>query len=174
MHLLERLTNWAKVHPKPQGGNLGEWVFQEQEYGNIPYTSANYYQSTPIEPELEDAPPIETKSLTPNAVQLDWKYPVEFPCCPQQVTDKPLETYLANLEEGKVFCKNDFGESTILRCGLKGSDKLWVMCSVCIGWKSHAITKITNKDGIYYHENIGVFDIGDEPEDIFDFILNED
>ena len=34
---LERLTNWAKEHPKPQGGSLGEWVFHEQKQGCRPY-----------------------------------------------------------------------------------------------------------------------------------------
>lgn len=54
------------------------------------------------------------------------------------------------------------------------SDNLWVMCNISIGWKSHAITKITYKDGIFYHENMGAFDIGDDPEDIFDSILNRE
>ena len=45
------------------------------------------------------------------------------------------------------------------------------MCSISIGWKTHAITKITFNDGIFYHENMGVFDIGDEPEAIFESIL---
>lgn len=103
---LERLTNWAKEHPKPQGGSLGEWVFQEQKQGSRPYIPLHYQQPEPVEPEPADTRPIETKSLTPNAIQLDWKHPVEFPCCPQQVTGKPLETYLANLKEGKIFSKN--------------------------------------------------------------------
>lgn len=169
---LERLTNWAKEHPKPRGGSLGEWIFQEREPNNRPYTPMSYQQPAPVETETMDTPPVETKSLTQNAIQLDWKHPVEFPCCPQQATDNPLETYLANLKEGAVFSKNNFGESTILKFGLKGSNELWVMCNISIGWKSHAITKITFKDGIYYHENMGVFDIGDDPEDIFDSILN--
>jgi len=170
---LERLTNWAKEHPKPQGGSLGEWVFQERKPNNRPYTPMSYQQPAPVETETMDTTPVETKSLTPNAIQLDWKHPVDFPCCPQQATDKPLETYLANLKEGAVFSKNNYGESTILKFGMKDSDELWVMCSISIGWKSHAITKITFKDGIYYHENMGVFDIGDEPEEIFDSILNK-
>ena len=58
-----------------------------------------------------------------------------------------------------------------MKFGLKGSNELWVMCNISIGWKSHAITKITYKDGIFYHENMGVFDIGDDPEDLFDSIL---
>ena len=83
---LERLTNWAKEHPKPQGGSIGEWVFQEQKQGSRPYIPLHYQQPEPVELEPADMRPIETKSLTPNAIQLDWKHPVEFPCCPQQVT----------------------------------------------------------------------------------------
>lgn len=169
---LERLTNWAKEHPKPQGGSLGEWIFQGQKPNSRPYTPMSYQQLKPIEPE-----PIkisnETKSLTPNAVQIDWKHPAEFPCCPQQVTDTPLEAYYANLKEGKVFSKNNYGESTILKFGLTDAENLWVMCNISIGWKTHAITKITYKDGIFYHENMGVYDIGDEPEEMFDSILNK-
>lgn len=168
---LERLTNWAKEHPKPQGGSIGEWVFQEQKQGSRPYIPLHYQQPEPVELEPADMRPIETKSLTPNAIQLDWKHPVEFPCCPQQVTGKPLETYHANLKEGKIFSKNSFGESTILKYGLTSSETLWVMCNISIGWKTHAITKITYKDGLFYHENMGVFDIGDEPEELFDDIL---
>ena len=168
---LERLTNWAKEHPKPQGGSLGEWVFQEQKQGSRSYIPLHYQQPEPVELEPADTRPIETKSLTPNAIQLDWKHPVEFPCCPQQVTGKPLETYHANLKEGKIFSKNSFGESTILKYGLTSSETLWVMCNISIGWKTHAITKITYKDGLFYHENMGVFDIGDEPEELFDDIL---
>ena len=168
---LERLTNWAKEHPKPQGGSLGEWVFQEQKRGSRPYIPLHYQQPKPVELEPADTRPIEAKSLTPNAIQLDWKHPVEFPCCPQQVTGKPLETYHANLKEGKIFSKNSFGESTILKYGLTSSETLWVMCNINIGWKTHAITKITYKDGLFYHENMGVFDIGDEPEELFDDIL---
>ena len=168
---LERLTNWAKEHPKPQGGSLGEWVFQEQKQGSRSYIPLHYQQPEPVELEPADTRPIETKSLTPNAIQLDWKHPVEFPCCPQQVTGKPLETYHANLKEGKIFSKNSFGESTILKYGLTSSEILWVMCNISIGLKTHAITKITYKDGLFYHENMGVFDIGDEPEELFDDIL---
>ena len=175
---LERLTNWAKEHPKPKGGSLGEWVFQERKAGSdtplrtiepiLPKSTEDYVQET------REREPLKTQSLTPNAIQLDWKHPVEFPCCPQRVSDKPLDTYMSYLAEGKVFSRNNFGESTILKFGMTDSDNLWVMCSISIGWKSHAITKITYKDGIFYHENMGVYDIGDDPEDIFDSILNRE
>ena len=119
----------------------------------------------------EPIAPIETQSLTPNAIQVNWKYPVLFPCCPQQFTEKPLETYMANLEEGKMFSSNDWGESSVLRYGMPQADCLWVMCDISIGFKTHAFTKITFKDGIFYHENKGVYDIGDDPEEMFESIM---
>lgn len=121
---------------------------------------------------IAEKEPLGTQSLTPNAIQLNWKYPVKFPYCPQQFSGNPLEAYMANLEEGKVFCTNDYGDSTILRFGMPQPDCLWVMTSISIGWKTHAFTKITFKDGIFYHQNMGVYDFGDEPEETFEFILN--
>ena len=180
---LERLTNWAKEHPKPKGVSIGEWVFQERNTGinsvrrynefSVPDKKAEVMESTKNDVK-EERKTTRTQSLTPNAIQLDWKYPVEFPCCPQSDTDKPLETYMSNLAEGKVFSRNDFGESSILRFGMTDSENLWVMSHITIGFKSHAIAKITYKDGLFYHENMGVFDIGDEPEELFKSIFQED
>ena len=120
----------------------------------------------------DDIEPLETQSLTPNAIQLNWKYPVNFPCCPQQFTGNPLEAYMANLKEGKLFSTNDWGDSTVLKFGMPQPECLWVMCAINIGFKSHAFTKITFKKGVFYHENKGVYDIGDEPEEMFESILN--
>ena len=176
---LERLTNWAKERPKPQGGNLGEWVFQERRVNTESSYNAPSFPSVrenemaaPRENEIEEREPMRTQSLTPNAVQLDWKNPVVFPCCPQEFSGNPLEAYMANLKEGAIFSTNNYGDSTVLRFGMPQPDCLWVMCSISIGFKTHAFTKITFKDGIFYHENMGVFDPGDEPEEIFESILN--
>lgn len=137
---LERLTNWAKEHPKPQGGSFGEWVFQERKPDSKPYTPIHHQQPVPM-----DTPPLETKSLTPNAIQLDWKHPVEFPCCPQQATDKPLETYLANLKEDKVFSKNNLGESTILKYGLPDSENLWLYAILALAGKPTLLQRLHTK-----------------------------
>lgn len=180
---LERLMNWAKEHPKPKGGSLGEWVFQERKIDI--YSEKVYYEATfpnPIEEDntmgyasndvTEEREPMKTQSLTPNAIQLNWKNPVKFPCCPQHFSGDALEAYMANLGEGKEFCINSSGNiSSILKFGMPQSDCLWVMCSISIGWKSHGFTKITFEDGIFYHENRGIYDVGDEPEEIFDSIL---
>lgn len=170
---LARLTEWAKNPTTPQGGSMGDWIYKDTPrfgFGSAARFSAPSF-SNMIEEIEEEEEPLKTQSLTPNAVQLNWKHPVYFPCCPQQYSSNPLETYMANLEEGKIFSTNDMGESSVLRFGMPQSDCLWVMCSIRIGWKTHAFTRITFKDGIFYHENKGVYDIGDEPEEMFDSIL---
>jgi hypothetical protein len=152
-------------------------MFDNPFMNRIPNGNGGYTEMQPPAPVINEArqktneEPLKTQSLTPNAVQLDWKYPVAFPCCPQEFSGNPLEAYMANLDEGKVFSTNDYGDSTILRFGMPQSDCLWVMCKISIGWKTHAFTKVTYKDGIYYHENMGVFDVGDDPEELFDSIL---
>lgn len=185
------LTNWnnwvknAKIETTKKTEPKNEnWMYENPFMDRVPNAYGGYSElqrptSVIKEPEItqadnhqEEKEPIKTQSLTPNAVQLDWKYPVYFPCCPQEFSGNPLEAYMANLEEGKVFSQNDLGVSTILKYGMPKSDCLWVMCKISIGWKTHAFTKITYEDGIFYHENMGVLDMGDDPDDIFDSILN--
>ena len=196
---LARLTEWAKNPTKPKGGSLGDWLFQEspnsnndtkpeapatakkesddwlevQRAGIRMLTNGMEPSTFNLQKEKKEEPivPVVTQSLTPNAIQLNWKYPVLFTCCPQQFTEKPLETYLANLEEGKVFSSNEWGESLVLRYGMPQADCLWVMCGISIGFNTHAFTRITFKDGVFYHENKGVYDTGDDPEEIFESIL---
>ena len=178
---LSRLTEWSKTPTQPKGGTMCDWIFQEVPRPSALDSAIRYRE--PILPNMmedwnevglfniKEKEPLRTQSLTPNAVQFNWKTPEEFPCCPQQFTGKPLTAYMNNLEAGKVFCTNKLGDSTILKYGMPQSDCLWVMCEINVAFKTHAITKITFKDGIFYHENQGVFDIGDEPEAIFESIL---
>lgn len=169
---LQRLTEWANNPSEPTGKGLGDWIFQEQEHkseGIVQNKNRTDFQNdSPITEEMQK--PLETKSLTPNAVQLNWKNPVEYPCCPQNPTDNPLEEYMSNLKVGSVFNRSDYGEIKVLDFGMPNKESLWVMCAIAIGWKTHAFTKVTFKDGIYYHENMGVYDSGDDPEELFESI----
>ena len=194
---LDNWTNWAeKTKPatnnKTQEQKNEDWMFKTPFFNKVPDGNGGYKEiqrSTrsvqnyaPTAPEVpmerQNAPkdaenkPKRVQSLTPNAVQLDWKKAVAFPCCPQQFNDNALEAYMKNLKEGAVFSTNNYGDSTVLRFGMPQPDCLWVMCSIRIGFMTHAFTKVTFKDGIFYHENMGVYDIGDEPEEIFESILN--
>lgn len=186
---LARLKEWANKPSQPKGGTMGDWIFQEIPRPAIdsaivykepafPDVSDMREEAFDVSPTMNDVieedKPLQVQSLTPNAIQLDWKYPVAFPCCPQTYSGNPLDAYMANLEEGKVFSTNDWGDSTVLSFGMPKPDCLWVMCSISIGWKTHAITKISFKDDIFYHENKGVYDIGDEPEYLFKSILKRE
>lgn len=187
---LANWNNWTKA-VKPDLNytksehQIDDWIFDNPFMNRAPYGKGGYnvirHSATDIDDlqikqsdnhPLEERKPLITQSLTPNAVQLNWKNPVAFPCCPQEFIGDPLEAYLANLENGKVFCTNNYGDSVILQFGMPESNCLWVMCRINIGFKSHAFTKITFKDGLFNHENKGVYDIGDDPEGIFEEILN--
>ena len=190
-YCLAHWSHWGKTaKPNPNynknESHIGEWIYNTPiDYSDNPLMmnhgdSANSSSKVTETPEFmdfnediekEEDEPRVFESLTPSAMQIEWRTPTEFPCCPQKYSGNPLVAYMANLEEGAVFCTNSYGDSTVLRFGMPKSDSLWVMCGISIGWKTHAFTKITFKDGIFYHENIGVYDFGDEPEKIFDSIL---
>lgn len=172
----ERMMKWANNPIKSQEGSLGEWIFQEHQSTTPPDAPMQYqpfssYQASEEEVYESLIHDEETQSLTPNVVQINWKTPTEFLCCPQQFSGNPLEAYLANLEEGKVFCTNEYGDSNVLRYGIYQSE-LWVMCRTDMFIKNFAYTQITFKDGIFYHRNKGVYDIGDEPYKMFDMIID--
>ena len=156
---LERLTNWAKEHPKPQGGTLSDWVFQERKPSTTPYTPYQYQRPEYVEPEPVEISN-ETQSLTPNALQIDWRTPSEFPCCPHKPTDKPLEAYQANLKVDAVFCKNNWYSSIVMDSAITDEgNSLWVMTrsgeeqSI----KPWALSRITYRDGFFLHESEGTF-----------------
>ena len=198
---LLRQLEWAKKLTKSGGGALEKWIFQDipnsgtntaiekstipsiapdddwkevQQYGiSLLTKKINPPLNTTIIENEEPIEPLITQSLTPNAIQLNWKHTVLFHSCPQHFSGNPLEMYMANLKGGVIFCENDLGKkSHVLKTGMPQSDCLWVMCKISIGFKTHAFTKITFKDGIFYHENKGFFDFGDEPEKIFESIIN--
>ena len=75
------------------------------------------------------------------------------------------------MAEGKVFCTNEYGDSTVLKYGIYQSE-LWVMCRTTMIFKDFAYTQIIFKDGIFYHRNKGVFDWGDEPYKMFEMIMD--
>ena len=191
---LANWSHWAKTaKPNPNykkaERHVGDWIFNKPSsiddnpfMNKIPDGRGGYRIGDVYTPAQDAAPiisdeviekhePLKTQSLTSNAVQLNWKHPASFPCCPNDFSGNPLETYMANLKEGALFSTNNYGDSTVLRFGMPQPDSLWVMCNINIGFKTHAFTKITYKDNIFYHENKGVYDIGDEPEEIFELIL---
>ena len=156
---LERMTKWAKEHPESKGGNLGEWVFQEQkkfaEQYNLPQIQPRFEPKKEVRIER----PEEYKSLTPNAVQIKWRTPTEFVCCPSNPKDNPLEEYHANLKKGALFTKNEYYNSLVHDYAISKDGKSLLVISESEGQaiKPWALCKITYSDGVFKHESKGTF-----------------
>lgn len=181
---LARLTEWAKNTPKPRGEAFGDRIFQNAPNSDInqaieestkPSVESDEWEkiqqngislltngnnSSPDTTKEEQVRPLETQSLTPNAIQLNWKYPVLFPCCPQQKSDNPLYTYQSKLHIDAVFCKNDYYSSLVVESAITDEGQsLWVVTrsgekGATNPW---ALAKITYENGIFFHKNEGSF-----------------
>lgn len=155
---LERLTNWAKESTKPKGGGLGEWIYQERKEAFNPCTSQpSKMQESNESDSLELSN--EMQSLTPNAMQIDWRIPSEFPCCPRELTDNPLKEYLSNLKVDAVFCKNNIYSSLVVDCKIidEGNFLCVMTRSEKETTKPWALAKIFYKEGVFFHENMGAY-----------------
>lgn len=54
------------------------------------------------------------EALTNNCVQKNWRVPSYFPCCPEEISLDPIESYFQNLKAGAVFSYNDkYPKSTV-------------------------------------------------------------
>lgn len=153
---LERLNQWAKEMPQPQGGSKGEWLYKRKSEKTT-YSLKPYQLFSQEQIEFSN----ESKSLTPNAIQINWRTPTEFLCCPEiDSKGNPLEDYYANLKREAIFCKNRYTSSVVLEYALSDDKKsLFVMCEANDGEaiKPWSLTKITYQNGLFYHESEGTF-----------------
>ena len=148
----ENLTKWAEKRPKPKGGTLGEWVFQESQ--------SSSYQREQLDIQSILSHTDEYESLTPNVVQVHWKTPTEFPLCPQEQLEKPLEEYKKRLGPGQIFCSNQYQNSIVLDAALvEDGTALYVMCKSSdeTAIKPWSLSEVTYKDGRYFHKSIQTY-----------------
>ena len=137
-HLLE----WSLSGKVPSGGALGEWLYGTRERGDD-------------EPE-----PREFESLTPTAIQVDWRVPTEFPCCPLTLDEGEeiaYKTYAAALQFGVVFAKNDFSSSLVV-------DAKYAEAGIAVltkfqdhSVKDWAVAHVSFSNGHLYHKSLGTF-----------------
>lgn len=110
------------------------------------------------EPDLKD---LLTDSLTPGAKQLFWRTPTEFLLCPGNAKDHTLSDYYKNLEEGKVFLRNEHSDSqTILKAGYNEKEQsLYVLTfdkENPVG-KHWALCRIFIFESVFVHESIRTY-----------------
>jgi len=170
---LERLTNWAKNPPASQGGTMGDWIYQTHRTESVsgsqtqfesswPFPESNFPPQYPDQRQEYTEPEeirIEKQSLTPNAIQVNWRIPSEFPCCPQTASENPLAAYLSNLKVDAVFCRNEKYSTLVVDSAIVDEGKsLFVMTkSERESMKPWALAKITYKNGVFYHESEGTY-----------------
>lgn len=139
----ERLLAWAESDKLPSGGSLGEWIYNR----NLPKT------------KVENIPEFTT-SLTLNVKQKNWETPTEFPCCPQAISNSPINAYLANLKAEKVFSQNQYSDSIIEDFAIsKDENTLWVMCRNSDGnaIKPYSLAEVTYANNFFIHNSLGSF-----------------
>jgi hypothetical protein len=90
--------------------NHADYYLQNTDYyqevkgeKSLPYSNNQFIKSEFVKPDI----PVTKESLSPNAVQRNWKIPSEFPCCPQKYTEDPIVAYAINLKTGSIFCQNN-------------------------------------------------------------------
>ena len=145
---LHNLLKWAKNESKQFSKpikSLGEWIYNRQYYFGK------------IEKETDKKLSI-IQSLTPNAVQLDWKTPSEFPCCPTEISENPLKDYLNELKKGNVFCKNRLYTSQVLDAELYNNQIIVKTINkdkeTVKPWSVSIITFSGNK---FVHQSYGIY-----------------
>ena len=174
----ERWKEWAAKpteERKPKGDGVGEWIYDKVKpaprQSNHPRYVGPYNSWSEHKAAIEEMNKKQREldyglkdSLTPGAKQLDWKTPTEFLLCPGKGQNKTLQAYLNNLEIGKVFTRNKWGDGGIvLDFGINDSDNSLVVLTQKgdednrESIKPWALCRITLRDGFYIHENKGSF-----------------
>jgi hypothetical protein len=118
---------------------------------NRPWMRQALMQKTLVEESTID-------SLTPLAMQRDWRTPSEFPMCPDKVSENPLHAYAIRLDCGTVFSRNKYGKSVvdIAEFSTDGTC-LSVLSMTDSGVKGYALAKVTFEEGKYVHASINTF-----------------
>ena len=134
----ERLQIWARSGSVPSGGVLGEWLYGTRERADF-------------EPE-----PVEFESLTTSVIQVKWRTPTTFPCCPPEVGANALRTYAENLVFGSVFSDNRYGQSIVVDVSCSNTG-LVVLTHAAEGVKKWAVAHVSTGDEFFYHKSEGTF-----------------
>ncbi len=139
----ERLLEWAESDSVPSGGSLGDWIYDNNNYGN--YQSIRQYENS-------------GGSLTDNVKQVNWNTPSEFIKCPTQVTSEGLIEYYNSIVVGELFVRNRYGVSnTIHKEIVEDNNMFYVVTDLDSPVKNFALSKVYIEEDKYIHEGMGTF-----------------
>lgn len=137
----EHWKSWAnKKNNNRHKGSVGDWVY-------------NKYKEVIEEPKIS-----LFESITPTALQRDWKTPTEFLCCPIKIEkNTSLTEYNDNIAIGKKFSRNNFCETKIIDFTMSADKKtIFVLCEATDDSdviKPWSITIVTFENNKFIHTN---------------------
>lgn len=134
---------------------LQEWKKREEEAEKQRAEEERKFEEEMKRLREERRKPIQ--SITSNCMQINWKTPMDFICCPQTYGAFPLEDYANALQNGAVYAKSSNNESKVEFFTLDDDkSRLWVVSY--LGLWAYGIAEITFKEGIFYHEYLDRFE----------------
>ncbi len=125
--------------------NKSEWLFEEKQ------TSFETITGTPQ---------IIKAKFPETALQLKWKTPTDFPCCPQNLQNGGLNEYFENLKTSNDFSINRYSSHKVMNKVLIEDGKAWLVLTndTTIGAiKPFGLVKIYYSGGQFIHESISTF-----------------
>ncbi|MCM1511580.1 MAG: HNH endonuclease [Oxalobacter formigenes] len=175
---MEKLEEWAKSDAPSSGGKLGDWIYKKTIWPAIGKKRSNkFYEKRQDNAgkDNDDKEVVYIESLTLHAVQANWKTPTKFPCCPQKIGKTPLEDYLKNLQNGKIFCINQYNKSEITKFGMSKDMNSLIVQSVHTenSIKPWYVYRIAYKNDLYVHEAIGSYFQEDGADKYYTLALGE-
>lgn len=145
---LEQLLKWANTDEDSKEGSLSSWALNHRIWAE---------QQKIAEQEISEI----TVSLSPNAIQRNWRIPSEFPCCPQVYSETPIDDYFKLLELGSLFCKNEIYASIVLETAIsKDHQSIYLISESTEGEaaiKPWGLAKITFENDLFVHQSLGSF-----------------
>lgn len=121
-----------------------EWIFKDN--GKFPYFADDGNIIKALSPET--------------ALQMNWKTPTEFPCCPLDFRNDGLKEYFENLKEGNVFSKNRYTEHIVMETALVKNETELLVASKDLAIdpvKPYGLVRIYCSGGQFIHESISTF-----------------
>ncbi|WP_435137232.1 HNH endonuclease signature motif containing protein [Formosa sp. A9] len=99
----------------------------------------------------------QIQSITPNAIQKNWKTQSEFPLCPTKLLDNPIKEYKEKLKNGSIFSKNQYGESYVEELELSNDKDEIIVITKGDNVKPYALAKVYIENNKFIHESLGTF-----------------
>ena len=143
--------------------NLGIYKLEDWKFKQVEDKPINYVPSPKSNiPEISKPHPLPEPEkeyhTAQNIIQLNWKTPTEFPLCPKESTEDGLNKYMNNLKKGEIYCRNRYGESTLVDYSYnEKNDEIIVMTHTPNSIKEWGLNKIYYEDGIFVHESLHMY-----------------